>query len=134
MAFDSRAYDWSQLRLLHNGQELTSFTRVQYTADFDKKLQYGAGTNPQFVGIGNKSFSGSITIKKRDLIAIKARFGVKLLGDVPPFTITIAYKRPDLTVQSDSLMFCEFGGEDVSIGQGDPDTEVTANFIFLSLV
>jgi hypothetical protein len=64
MAFSTKTaqFAWKEITIICNGRPLIEATDIEYKVSKNLEEIYGAGDSPQFIGEGNKSFSGSLEV------------------------------------------------------------------------
>lgn len=72
MAFNTKQYAWSDVRVVLLGRELTGIQGISYKVSQEKEPVYGRGVNPLSIQSGNKSFEGSLTLLQSELEALEA--------------------------------------------------------------
>ena len=62
------SYGWSSIQLNLFGQPVAGIKSIDYTRKQEKKLNWGAGTEPVSIGYGRKSCEGSIELLLDDTL------------------------------------------------------------------
>lgn len=65
-------YDWKSFKLILDGKPIAQFTDLEITPEKNLEDIYGAGDTPQFIGEGNKSYTGSIEFLQSEYEALVA--------------------------------------------------------------
>ena len=65
-------YDWKSFQLIIDGKPIAHFTDMEITPEKNLEDIYGAGDEPQFIGEGNKSFTGTLELLQNDYEALVA--------------------------------------------------------------
>ncbi len=53
-------YSWKHLSVIIDGRPMLELTDIEYKPNKQLEEIHGAGDNPQFIGEGNKTYSGSL--------------------------------------------------------------------------
>ncbi len=140
MAFDSREYEFADIRVSLLGMELTGLRGLTYKKSQEKELIYGAGNQPKAVQRGNKKYEGSLMLLKSDFNALNAAAraaGYDDITDVPGknIDITCLYQKSDDASQlnTDTLQNVEFSDFEDGMKTGDKFKEIALPLIFLRL-
>lgn len=64
MAFNSKEYEWSDVTVILGRKPLTGIKGISYTVEKEKELLYGKGNEPISIQSGNKSYSGSLKLRR----------------------------------------------------------------------
>lgn len=138
MPFDSRDYEYADIKVMVFGKILTGLRGLTYKKSQEKELVYGQGNDAQQIRRGNKKNDGTLLLLKSDYDALDAAAvaaGYDDIIDVPGelITITCAYQKDSLSTQLtvDSLKNVEFTEAEDGMKQGDKFKEVSLPFIFL---
>ncbi len=129
--FNSREYQWSDVRALVGGRLLTRLRGVRYKVSKEKELLYGTGDEPVSIQSGNKAYEGELTMLRSEYETLAAAGGGTVLD--MQVDIVVSYGNPtagDVMV-TDKLLGCQFTEEEDSMSQGDKNEEITLPFIFL---
>lgn len=129
--FNSREYQWSDVRALVGGRLLTRLRGVRYKVSKEKELLYGTGDEPVSIQSGNKAYEGELTMLRSEYETLAASGGGTVLD--MQVDIVVSYGNPtagDVMV-TDKLLGCQFTEEEDSMSQGDKNEEITLPFIFL---
>jgi hypothetical protein len=140
MAFDSREYEFADIKVSMLGIELSGLRGLTYKKSQEKELVYGAGNQPKAIQRGNKKYEGTLMLLKSDydLLNLAARSaGYEDLTDVPGrlIDVTCVYQKSDDAAQLsvDTLQNLEFTEFEDGQKQGDKFKEISLPFIFLRL-
>lgn len=131
MAFNSREYEWKDVRALVGGRLLTRLRGVRYKVSKEKELLYGTGDEPVSIQSGNKSYEGEVTMLRSEYETLAQSGGGTVLD--LQVDIVVSYGNPangDVMI-TDKLLGCQFTEEENSMTQGDKNEEITLPFIFL---
>lgn len=131
--FNSREYQWSNVKLFMLGRFITGLQGVSYTAKQEKEYIYGVGDEPRAIQHGNRSYEGEIKILQSELEALISSAPRKdLLG--LQFDIVVSYvPQGDSKIITDTLKGCEFSEVPKGMEQNDKMMEITLPIIFLGL-
>jgi hypothetical protein len=124
-------YGQSNCTVLINNTLLTSITNIEYSEETVNENLYGLGNQPVAIGIGNYTYTGSITIRKSELLSLQA--SARALGDkdgsigsILPFSVIVSYSRPDNTGTAvDVLNSVQFMSLSNAVAQGDTSINIT---------
>ena len=138
MAFDSREFEFADVKVAILGVELSGLRGLTYKKSQEKELVYGAGNQPKAVQRGNKKYEGTLMLLKSDFdmlnkAAISA--GYEDITDLPGKLINIncVYAPDDGTGRliSVALINAEFTEYEDGMKQADKFKEISLPFIFL---
>lgn len=139
MPFDSREYEYADVKVSMLGTSLTGLRGLTYKYSQQKDVVYAQGNEPKAIQRMNKRYDGQLMLLKSDFDKLNraARVaGFKNIVDVPGhlITITVAYQKEASTSLSvDSLINLEFTDFEDGMKQGDAFKEVVLPFLFLGL-
>lgn len=129
--FDSREYQWSDVRVSIGGRQITRLRSVRYKVSKEKELLYGTGDEPVSVQSGNKSYEGEVAMLRSEYETLAAAGGGTVLDLQVDIVVNYGNPRTGDMMVTDKLLGCQFTEEENSISQGDKNEEVTLPFIFL---
>jgi len=132
--FNSREYEWSDVRLILGGIEITGIRGVKYTPKQEKEVLYAKGSKGHSVQFGNFSLEGSITVTQSELQALDAAGNGSLL-DIRSITAVVMYGDPSKGVPptSETVKGISFQEAPREWKQGDKFMECEIPFIALDL-
>lgn len=130
--FDSREYEWNDVRVSIGGRLITRIRMVRYKRSKEKELVYGAGNEPVSIQSGNVSYEGEVSMLRSEYETLAAAGGDSVLD--MQVDIVVSYGNPPDPMVTDKLLGCQFTEEENLIGQGDKNEEITLPFIFLRKV
>ena len=140
MAFDSREYEFADIKVSMLGLELTGLRGLTYKKSQEKELVYAAGNQPKAIQRGNKKYEGSLMLLKSDfdVLSQAARAaGYEDITDVPGrlIDITILYQKSDdaTALNVDTLQNVEFTEFEDGQKQGEKFKEISLPLMFLRL-
>lgn len=140
MAFDSREYEFADIKVMILGVELTGLRGITYKKSQEKSLVYGQGNQPKAIQRGNKKYEGTLMLLKSDVDILSAAAraaGYEDITDVPGrlIDVTVVYQKSDDAsgLNTDVLQNLEFTEYEEGQKQGDQFKEVSLPFIFLRL-
>lgn len=135
MAFNSKQYAFSDIRVIILGRELEGFRGVSYKVSVEKEHLHGRGKKPLSIQSGNETIEGELTLLQSEVVgltaAVKAVNPVAKLTDVS-FDIVITYGEGSTSV-TDILRSCEFTDYEKGMSNGDKNMEITMPFLALDL-
>ena len=113
-------YSWADISLNLLGRTVESIKRISYGHNHQKQNNGGRGNKPTERTRGNKEPNASITISKKEFVALQNALATgQTLTDIKPFEIPIAYINDDNQKFVVVLHFCEFTGVASDMSQGD---------------
>ncbi len=127
--FNSREYQWSDVRALIGGRPITRLRSVRYKRSKEKELLYGTGDEPVSIQSGNVSYEGEVSLLRSEYESLAQSGGGSVLD--LQLDIVVSYGNPPDAMVTDKLRGCQFTEEENSMAQGDKNEEVTLPFIFL---
>ena len=133
-AFNSREFEWSNVKVFMLGRFITGLQSVSYTVKQEKEYVYGTGSEPRAIQHGNRSYEGEIKILQSELEALTLAAPQKDILRLN-FDLVVSYSTLDNVPQivTDTLKHCEFTEVPKSISQNDKMMEITLPIIFLNL-
>jgi hypothetical protein len=137
--FDSREFEWADVRVSVLGREITGLRGLTYKKSQEKEVVFGAGNFGKAIQRGNKKYEGTLTILKSefDLMndAAKAA-GYEDIVDIPGRAISIvcAYVREGAPIKTDIITNVEFTDFEDGMKQGEKFKEVALPFIALNIL
>lgn len=140
MPFDSREYEYADIKVSILGAELDGFRGLIYDYQQEKSAVYGQGRIAKTIQRGNVSNKGTLYLLKSDADGLNATArasGYRNIIDVPGrlIVITCVYQKEDSPdrLNIDSLIYVEFTSFEDGMKQGDLFKEIELPFIFLDL-
>lgn len=139
MGFNSREYEFADIKVAIMGVELSGLRGLTYKTSQEKELVYGAGNTAKSIQRGNKKNEGTLTVLKSDYDALNGAArtaGYQNIVDVPGrlINITCVYEKiSDAMLATDTLITVEFTEFEDGMKQGDKFKEISLPFIFLQL-
>lgn len=132
--FNSREYEWNDVRATIGGRPITRLRSVRYKRSKEKELLYGTGNEPVAVQSGNVAYEGEVGMTRSEYETLSAAGNGSVLD--LQLDIVVSYGNPANgdTMVTDKLMGCQFTEEESSMNQGDKFEEVTLPFIFMRKV
>ena len=132
-SFNSKEYQWSNLRLFMLGRFVTGIQGVTYTAKQEKEYVYGTGDEPRAIQRGNRMYEGELKILQSELEALIAASPSKDILSLQ-FDVIVSYTPVgSLQIITDTLRGCEFSEVPKGMQQNDKKMEVTLPIMFLKL-
>lgn len=115
---------WADLVVNIAGNPVVGITKIDYSDDQVKENIYGAGQTPVSRGYGNITSSGSITLLRSEVEAIRDAAPNGRLGDIAPFDIVVNHiPLNGGRIITHRLLSCEFTKDANSLSQGDVKNE-----------
>ena len=140
MGFDTREFEYADIKVKTLGAELDGFRGVSYKKSQEKELVYGAGNKPKAVQRGNKKYEGSLMMLKSDFDALNTAAvasGYADITDVPGknINITVLYQKDgNPLIQTATFLNVEFMEFEDGMKQGDKFKEISLPFICLNII
>ena len=129
--FNSREYEWSDVKAVMAGRLVTGLRGIIYSSKQEKEALYAKGNKPHSIQKGNKTYDGEITLLQSEYEALRKAAG----GDVldASFNITVAYGNASKgdAIVTDTLIGVEITEDNTEWKQGDKFQEKALPFIFL---
>jgi len=135
MAFNTKQYAWSDVRVVLLGRELTGIQGISYGVDRDKEAVYGRGSDPLSIQSGNKSYEGKITLLQSELEALEAAVqAVNPLYDLTDvaFDIVVSYGN-GANSTTDIVLSAEISKYEKGLEQEDKFMKVDLDFMALGI-
>jgi hypothetical protein len=138
MAFDSREFEFADIRVSIFGTELTGLRGITFKKTQEKEPIYGAGNEPVAIQSGNIKYEGTLTLLQSNVQALlfaARKAGYNHLTDVPAnqIAITVVYNQ-GLKMATYKLMGVAFTEFELGMKQGDKYQEVELPFLFTRLI
>ncbi|PIY15125.1 MAG: hypothetical protein COZ16_05565 [Flavobacteriaceae bacterium CG_4_10_14_3_um_filter_31_253] len=116
-------YSWSQIELSIAGLDIYGVTSIEYTEEEETEMIYGAGNRPVGRAKGNITSEGSVTLQMEEIQRLQDSSTSGRLQDIEPFSVIVAYLKPNGDVVTDTLRECVFVNNGRSISQNDKSVE-----------
>ena len=133
-------YAWKNLNIIILGRIITGITDVEYTPERNVEAIYGAGDKPQFLGEGNKSYSGSIELLQNEYEALveeaKKQGGDSVCDLEADIVINYLPKEPAqalLKMVTDRVVGAKFTSAGKKLTQGDTHQKISLPFVALDV-
>lgn len=135
MAFNTKQYTWSDVRVVMLGRELTGIQGVSYKTTRDKEPVYGRGSEPLSIQSGNKSYEGTITLLQSELQALEAAVqAVNPLYDLTDVSFDIIVSYGDgANSTTDILQSVEISEYEKGLEQADKYMAVELSFMAIGI-
>lgn len=134
MAFNSKQYQFSDIKVILLGRELEGFRGVKYKVSTDKEVLFGRGKKGLSIQSGNETIEGELMLLQSEVealrAAVKAVNPLYKLTDVS-FDIVVTYG--DSTAVTDIIQGAEFTEYEKGMEQADKFMEVTLPFLALDV-
>lgn len=123
-------HSWANLVVTIAGVPVTGISKISYKDDQTIDNIYGAGQKPVGRGYGRIEYSGSITLERGEVEALRAASDTKRLQDIAPFPITVQFLPINgQKIVTHVLTNVQFKNDGTEISEGD-----TSNFTEIELV
>lgn len=123
-------HSWATLAVAITGIPVTGIKKISYKDSQTIENVYGAGQKPIGRGYGRIEYSGSITLERGEIEALRAASTTGRLQDIPPFPITVQFLPVNgQKIVTHILVNVQFKDDGVESSEGD-----TENYIDLELV
>lgn len=129
--FNSREYQWSDVRLTVGGRPITRARSVRYKRSKEKELLYGTGDEPVSIQSGNVAYDGELGLLRSEYETLAAAGGGSVLDIQTDMVVSYGNPAKGDVMVTDKLLGCQFTEEENSMSQGDKNEEITLPFIFL---
>lgn len=134
MAFNSKQYQFSDIKVILLGRELEGFRGVKYKVSTDKEVLFGRGKKGLSIQSGNETIEGELMLLQSEVealrAAVKAVNPLYKLTDVS-FDIVVTYG--DSIAVTDIIQGAEFTEYEKGMEQADKFMEVTLPFLALDV-
>jgi|SRR5579875_3775606 hypothetical protein len=135
MYFNSQECDWSSIKVVIAGREVTGIRGLKYKVSQEKEHLFGAGDEPIGIQRGNRTYEGEIKLLKYELdllqeAAIAA--GARDLMDIR-LDIVVTYQKGSNPLRTDALMGVEFKEFEKGMDQNAKFMEITIPILFMRL-
>lgn len=135
MAFNSKQYAFSDVKVIILGREIEGFRGVSYKVSVEKEHLHGRGKKPLSIQSGQETIEGELMLLQSELIAlvtaVKAVNPNYKITDVS-FDIVITYG-DGTTASTDIVRSAEFTEYEKGMENGDKFMEVSMPFLALDL-
>ena len=137
MAFDSREFEFADVKVALLGANLSGLRGLTYKKKQAKESVYAQGNQPKAIQKGNKEYDGTLMLLKSDydkLDSAAIAAGYEDITDVPykDITLTCVYQnKDDAKLSTENLIGVAFTEVEDGMKQGDKFKEISLPFIFL---
>ncbi len=123
-------HSWANLAVSITGVPVTGINKISYKDSQVIDNIYGAGQKPIGRGYGRVENSGSITLLRGEVEALRAASATGRLQDIAPFTITVQFLPINgQKIVTHTLVDVQFKDDGMEISEGD-----TSNYTDFELV
>ena len=131
---NTREYEWSDIRLILGGVEITGVRGIKYTPKQEKEALFAKGNKAHSVQHGNFSVEGSMSITQSELLALDAAGNGSLLN-IRSITAVVMYGDPSKGIPpvSETIKGISFTEAPRELKQGDKFMESEVPFIALDI-
>ena len=114
------------------GRDILGLRGIEYTESQEKELSYGKGNKPTSIQHGNKSYSGTLTVKQSEVEGLEDLSATGSILDLS-INLTVCYGNPSKgePMRTDKLYGVEFTEVPKGLKQGDKEQEIALPFIYL---
>ena len=132
MKINGREYEFADVTVIGAGRDILGLRGIEYGESQEKELSYGKGNQPTSIQKGNKSYSGTLTVKQSEVIGLEELSASKSILDLQ-INIAVCYGNPskDERMRTDTLFGVEFTEVPKGMKQGDKEQEIALPFIYL---
>jgi len=127
-------YGWASVNISIAGVPSVGITAFDFEEKQTKENIYGIGVKPVGRGYGNIEPSGSITLLRSEIEAIRASVPTKKLIDIAPFTIVVKYMPVNGKMVTVICKDVEFTNDKFSGNQGDTKEEQQFDLVIGNIV
>lgn len=131
-------FAWKNISVMIGGRPIAGLTDIEYKVEKEFEEIYGAGQYAQFLGEGNKKFSGTVEMLQGDyelLVEEARKLGGTDITDME-VSITVSYIpsiNTTLKTITDHISGVRFTDSSKKISQGETHMKVSLPFIALSI-
>ncbi len=130
---NNREYEFGDLQLLLNGNDITGIRGIKYDETADRKVLFAKGRYGHSVQTGNITCGGEITCTQTELEALINAGGGSILN-LKGLTAIVSYGDGTAISQiNDRIEGIAFGKSEKELKQGDPNMEVKIPFVALRI-
>ena len=123
-------HSWANLVVAITGVPVTGIKKISYKDSQTVDNIYGAGQKPIGRGHGRIEYSGSISLERGEVEALRAASPSGRLQDIAPFTITVQFLPVNgQKIVTHCLLDVQFKDDGVELSEGD-----TSNYTDFELV
>ena len=137
MGFSSKTaqFAWKHINIMILGRLITGVTDIEYTSERNIEEIFGAGDTPQFLGEGNKTYSGTVELLQNEyeaLVEEAKKQGGYAVTDLE-VDIIVNYLPKELAqamvkMVTDRLVGCKFTTAGKKIKQGETHMKIQLPF------
>lgn len=139
MGFDTREFEFADVRVQLFGVELSGLRGLKYKKTQEKEPVHGAGNEPKAIQRGKKSYDGTLMLLKSDFDALNraaVAAGFEDIVDVPGHLINITcvyQKEGSGPLSTDKILNVEFTEYEDGMENADKFKEVSLPFLALKV-
>jgi hypothetical protein len=141
MAFNSKTaqFAWKNIVAIIGGRPVAGITDIEYGTEKDLDEIYGAGDSPQFIGEGNKSYSGTIELLQNDYEALVETAKNEGGDDITDLEVSIVVSYIPKGIANlpktviDRLVGVKFSSDGKKMSQGDKFLKMSLPFKCLGI-
>ena len=135
MAFNSKQYAFSDIKVIVLGREIEGFRGVSYKVAKDKEVLHGRGSKGMSIQSGPETIEGSLMLLQSEVTALTAAVKASnpnlKITDVS-FDIVVTYG-DGTTATTDIIRSCEFTEYEKGMENGDKFMEIELPFLALDV-
>lgn len=133
MVFDSKQFQYKDIKMTIDGEEIVGFTSVRFKPSRDKEYLRGRGDQPHEIQHGNLEYEGEVGLWQSTVEQLMAKSPG---GDITLFRgeliVMFAQTETD-KISGYRLTAMEFDEADMGMSQGDKSMEIKLPIKFLGL-
>lgn len=133
MAFDTKQFQYKDISLIIDGEDITGFTNIKFKSSREKEFLRGKGDEPYEIQHGNKSYEGEIGLWQSTLENLIRR---SPNGDITLLRVEVVVmfaQQETAKLSGYRLGALEFTDTEIGMSQGDKFAEITLPIMFLGL-
>lgn len=127
-------YSYTSLQFSFLGNnDVKGVKSISYKVKKESENLMGAGEEPVGIGYSHKEYEGEIQLMRKDIMAIRKAAGNKLLVDISPFSIVIAYANGVDAIVTETLRYVRFMEDGTEGSVGDKELPLTIPIMYAGL-
>jgi hypothetical protein len=132
-------FAWKNIIAIIGGRPVAGISDIEYTTEKELEPVYGVGDSPQFIGEGNKSYSGTIELLQNDYEALVEAAKNDGGDDVTDLELSIVVTYIPKGTASlpktviDRLVGVKFSSDGKKMSQGDKHLKMSLPFLCLGI-
>ena len=128
-------FAWKHIHIMILGRPITGVTDIEYTAERNIEEIFGAGDTPQFLGEGNKTYSGTVELLQNEYEALveeaKKQGGNSVVDLEVDIVVNYLPREPVqamLKMVTDRVAGCKFTSAGKKMTQGNTHMKIQLPF------